>query len=54
MGSDWDGKSRLGGWAEKVEASKKGMLKSDKIMILLRKMMVAGQGLNLRSSGYEN
>ena len=55
--SDWDRKSRLGGWAggwaEKAEVSTGQFSGLDKFMILLRKSVIAGQDLNLRPSGYE-
>ena len=40
--SNWDRKSRLVGWAEKAEVSAGQFSGLDRIMILLKKSMVAG------------
>ena len=49
MVSDWDRKSRLvgwaGGWAKKAEVSTGQFSDLDKFMILLRKSVVAGPGI---------
>ena len=53
--SDWDRKSRLvgwaGGWAEKVELSTGQFSGLDKVMILLRKSVVAGAGFEPATFG---
>ena len=52
---DWDRKSRLVGWAggsaEKAEVSTGQFSGLDKIMILLRKSMVAGAGFEPATFG---
>ena len=53
--SDWDRKSRLvgwaGGWVEKAEVSAGQFSSLNKIMILLRKSMVAGAGFEPATCG---
>ena len=53
--SNWDRKSRLvgwaGGWVEKAEVSAGQFSSLDKIMILLRKSVVAGAGFEPATFG---
>ena len=49
--SNWDRKSRLVGWAEKAEVSAGQFSGLDKIMILLKKSMVAGVGFEPATFG---